>query len=69
MEIIEATAQYYHISNTSPHFRDDISSHMNTILFLDGGSKQVINLGPVIDDESNDIVVTFIDNDNSFITL
>lgn len=47
---------------------DDITMHLNTILFIEDGSKQIINLGQVTDSEGDDIMISYTSTE-SFITL
>ena len=59
LEIIETAVPYYHVINHSPSFLNDITMHLNSILFIEDGSKQIIYLGQVVDAEDDDIMIMY----------
>ena len=60
---------YYHTeTDNPPYFINDISDLYTTTL-LEGQEDKLIFLGPVADDEGDDILVDFDNNDNTFIQM
>ena len=60
---------YYHTeADSPPYFVNDISSLFETTL-LEGQEDHVVSLGPVTDDEGDEILIQFDNNGNQFIQM